>query len=132
MPYEVVEDGGAEKGYFRIEFDGRPITWFEGSRAKAEAYVHELQRKAEDARRGLSSSDPPGLCRLGWHRRTDEDETPLFFKLLPRLWGAPFGFRVGPIPSDDDGWKVAVFGGHAVPWFCEACKEEIGAEITAK
>ncbi len=129
MTYGFVEDqefdGEGER--FLVHFDGVPLGAFRGSRSDIEEYVDRRNREAARVRGALTSSDREALCRLGWHRQRLHDGTPLYFRCLPHLWGTAFGFAIGPAPFDWASTKIAGFGPEAGPWFCQACKEEIGA-----
>ena len=128
MPYGFIEDpeyeGEGER--FLVHFNGVHCSAFGGSRADVEEYVARRNREADEVQQALRSKDPRELCGLGWHRQTLQGRRSLFFRCLPRLWGAAFGFAIGPAPFDYTTSKIADFG-RPEPWLCEACKEEIGA-----
>ena len=128
MRYGFVEDPEyeGEDQRFLLHFDGEPNGAFHGSRGDVEEYVEKRNREAEEIQQALWSNDPRALCSLGWHRQTVDGGRPLFFRLLPRLWGALFGFAMGPAPFDETCTRLATFG-RGEPWVCEACEEEIGA-----
>ena len=126
MPYGFFEDPEHEGDAFLVHFDGVIAGRIRGSREEVEDYVARRNRETAEVQEALESDDRAALCRIGWHRQKYEDGTPLYFRVLPRLWGAAFGFALGPAPFNWATTKLADLG-RAEPWFCEVCEEEIGA-----